>query len=248
MATANDIMSLAASFIGTHEDPPGSNNVIFNTDYYGGPVYDPALAWCCAFVWDIYRMADASELFYDGGKTAYCPNVASWAERTGRVLPYDQARYGDLVLFDWDHDGVADHIGFVVGLNADGSLETIEGNTSDADHSNGGYVLGRKRYPDSVLMIVRIVYDEEKKIMFEFKEIKKGDSGKDVKAMQAVLRGRGYIDREKKKEDPKSKGYIEIDGSWGDSTQRAFEYFQQKVKLDVIDVCDEIRWKKLLYR
>lgn len=241
MATANDVISLAASFIGTHEEPPGSNNVIFNTDYYGGEVYDPSLAWCCAFVWDIFRMADASNLFLDGGKTAYCPTVASWAINTGRVCVYGEAKYGDLVLFDWDRDGIADHIGFVVGLNEDDSLETIEGNTSDSDHSNGGWVLGRRRYPDSVLMIVRIDYQKEEKIMFGFDQIKRGDNGNDVKTMQALLRGRGFIDRQTRK-------LPVVDGAFGEATERCLIYFQQKRNLAPDGVCGPATWAELLYK
>jgi len=241
MATANDVISLAASYIGTHEEPPGSNNVIFNTDYYGGEVHDPSLAWCCAFVWDIFRMANASNLFYQGGKTAWCPAVAAWATQAGLIVPYDQARYGDLVLFDWDHDGVADHIGFVVGLNDDGSMETIEGNTSDSDHSNGGYVLGRRRYPENVLMIVRITYPESEKIMFEFNQIQRGDNGDDVKTMQALLRGRGFIDR-------KTRKLPVVDGAFGESTERCLTYFQEKRNLVVDGICGRATWTELLYK
>lgn len=242
MATAKNVMELAASFIGTHEDPPGSNNVIFNTDYYGGPVFDPELAWCCAFVWDIFRIANASELFYGGGKTAYCPNVANWARNNGLVVPYSNAEYGDLVLFDWDQDGVADHIGFVVGLNDDGSMETIEGNTSDSDHSNGGYVLGRRRSPDSVFMVVRIQYEaSEGGYMFEFSQIQRGDNGNDVKTMQALLRGRGFIDR-------KTRKLPAVDGAFGEATERCLTYFQEKMHLTVDGVCGPATWAALLYK
>ena len=241
MATANDVISLAASYIGTHEEPPGSNNVFANTDYYGHPVYGADYPWCCAFVWDIFRLANASELFLDGGKTAYCPTVANWAINTGRVCIYSEAQYGDLVLFDWDADGIADHIGFVVGLNEDGSLETIEGNTSDTDHSNGGYVLGRRRYPKEVLMVVRIDYPEEEKIMFEFSQIQRGDNGDDVKTMQALLRGRGFIDR-------KTRKLPVVDGAFGESTERCLTYFQEKRNLVVDGICGRATWTELLYK
>ena len=35
MANVNDIISMAIKYIGTKESPPNSNNVVFNTDYYG---------------------------------------------------------------------------------------------------------------------------------------------------------------------------------------------------------------------
>ena len=37
---------------------------------------------------------------------------------------------GDVVLFNWDADGSTDHVGFVVKDNGDGTITTIEGNTS----------------------------------------------------------------------------------------------------------------------
>ena len=50
---ASIIIEKAKSFIGTTEYPPNSNNVIFNTDYYGRPVYGANFPWCMTFVWDI---------------------------------------------------------------------------------------------------------------------------------------------------------------------------------------------------
>ena len=35
MITAQNIMTLAEKYIGTKENPANSNNVIFNTHYYG---------------------------------------------------------------------------------------------------------------------------------------------------------------------------------------------------------------------
>lgn len=243
MTTAADVMHIAESYIGAHEQPLGSNNILFNTDYYGGPVYGPDYPWCCAFVWDIFRMADASELFYYGQKTAYCPTVAQWAYQEGLDVPYEDARYGDLVLFDWDQDGTADHIGFVEGLNPDGTLHTLEGNTSDADHSNGGYVLERTRYPETICMIVRIQYDEgSNSYMFEVKEIRHGDHGKDVNLAQRILRGGGYI-------DPKTRRLPSVDSSFGDETERCVIYFQKKNGLPQTGVIDiERTWPKLLRR
>lgn len=82
---------------------------------------------------------------------------------------------------------------------------------------------------------------EKDKYMFEFERIQFGDTGKTVKTLQAAVRGRGYIDRETGKP-------IDVDGKWGAGTQRAWVYFQEKNRLAVRDYCDEVRWKKLLWR
>lgn len=158
MATAQVVMNLAAKYVGTKEYPPDSNNVIFNTDYYGQRYNAP---WCCTFVWDIFRMANASKLFYDGKKVAYCPYVYDWGKRNKLNVPKSQGRYGDLVLFDWQNNGEADHIGFIVKQYADGSYLTIEGNTAVGNDSNGGEVMYRTRYQYQICMIIRPKYTEE---------------------------------------------------------------------------------------
>ena len=78
MAKASTILKKAKSYIGTKENPANSNNVKFNTDYYGHSVKGSSYPWCCAFVWDIFRMCNASDLFFGGKKTAYCPDVENY--------------------------------------------------------------------------------------------------------------------------------------------------------------------------
>ena len=44
---------------------------------------------------------------------------------------YENIAPGDAIFFDWDLDGVADHVGLVLGR--DGSrVYTVEGNSGDA--------------------------------------------------------------------------------------------------------------------
>jgi surface antigen len=55
-----------------------------------------------------------------------------------------------MILFDWDGDGVADHIGLVEKVNSDGSVTTIEGNTSNPKTGQEG-VWRRTRYESTIL-------------------------------------------------------------------------------------------------
>lgn len=189
---AKQIMERAASYIGVTEKPFGSNNVIFNTHYYGGAVSGSSYPWCCAFVWDIFRMCGLSRLFYDGQKTAYCPAVYSWARQKGLIVPKETARYGDIALFDWGWDGVADHIGFVEAYNGV-TYTTIEGNTSEGNNSNGGQVMRRTRYAGQIQAVIRPKYINQggEKYMFEMKPVKKGEKGNHVLLVQEILRARG---------------------------------------------------------
>ena len=184
-------------------------------------------------------MANLSRLFYDGQRTAYCPTVFSWAVDEDIIVPFEDAKPGDLVLFDWDGDSVPDHIGFVERLEGN-QLVTIEGNTSDADYSNGGYVLRRYRHSSTVQAIVQIQYSEDD-YMFKVNQIQKGDHGNDVYLMQSILRGRGYIDRQ-------TRRLPTVDGSFGDETERCLIYYQAKNNLEVDGVCGPATWKSLLRR
>ena len=56
--------------------------------------------------------------------------IINAAQSAGAVIGADQAEKGDIVLFDWDGDGVKDHIG-IVDVSENGQLVTIEGNTSN---------------------------------------------------------------------------------------------------------------------
>lgn len=116
--------------VGTTENPPGSNNVVYNTVYYGGPVSGAAYPWCCAFVWVGFSELGLSSLFCGGEKTAYCPFVVNWARQHGAWVTGGY-RVGDLALYDWNGDGVADHIGVIVAVSGS-QLTTIEGNVNEA--------------------------------------------------------------------------------------------------------------------
>ena len=157
MSTAKQIIDKALSYLGTYDG--GNNNVIFNTDYYGKAVSGGAYPWCCAFVWDIFRMCGASDIFNGGEKTAYCPTVLNWGKNNGLTVNKDNGQYGDIVLFDWNGDGVADHIGLIISNNADGSYTTVEGNTANSNYSNGGWVLKMQRYQWQIIGIIRPKYD-----------------------------------------------------------------------------------------
>lgn len=158
MATASQIINKAKSYIGYKESPPNSNSCIFNRDYYGYNVSGDAYPWCCTFVWDIFRMCGASNLFYGGNKTASCTAVLNWGRNNNLIVKNGQK--GDLILFDWDGSGDADHIGFIEENNGDGTYTTIEGNTAIGNDSNGGEVMERKR-GSCIRAIIRPKYEKE---------------------------------------------------------------------------------------
>jgi hypothetical protein len=108
-----------------------SNNVKYNTAYYGHEVSDPTgdgHAWCVVFIWWVMRKA--------GVPATVFPKVASvFRQPNANVRDFFKARdrftsassmpkEGDLVIFKKSHIGIVD------GVDSH-TISTVEGNASD---------------------------------------------------------------------------------------------------------------------
>jgi len=148
MTQAQQILEKAKSFIGVKESPANSNNVQFNTTYYGHTVSGASFPWCCVFIWCVYFLCGLSNLFYDGKKTASCEALLQWCIKKGYITTEPQP--GDWVFFQFDADAAADHIGIFDCWNPDGTFYSIEGNTAVENDANGGEVMRRLRKTSQV--------------------------------------------------------------------------------------------------
>jgi hypothetical protein len=100
-------------------------------------------AWCAARqMFGLFLLGSLNPLELH----AYCPDVAENATVLGILDAHPEV--GDLVLF-WELvDGVERfaHIGLVVAVNADGTIDTLEGNTN-SDGSRDGWQECKKHRP-----------------------------------------------------------------------------------------------------
>lgn len=81
--------------------------------------------WCDMFV---SFVAHKSGLADQVGQFAYCPSHVAWFKKNkqwGKT-----PKVGAIVFFDWNRDGVADHVGVVESFNGR-TVITIEGNKGD---------------------------------------------------------------------------------------------------------------------
>ena len=137
-ATIGQVLKEAASQIGYTESPARSNRTKYGAWY--GMDGQP---WCAMFISWLFR--DTLEAI--GGKFAYTPTGANWFKRNLRWST--TPKVGAIVFFDFP-DSVTriQHVGIVEKVNADGSIVTIEGNTSSGSsgsQDNGGGVFRRTR-------------------------------------------------------------------------------------------------------
>lgn len=86
-------------------------------------------AWCCAFVTYMFHEGNDSPLFYGGKKVVYCPTAIKWASANLAMIPAYLALPMDIVFFDWNYNGLPDHIGFIRERKNCDEVYTIEGNT-----------------------------------------------------------------------------------------------------------------------
>ena len=126
------VLDIARGEVGEAETPLGSNNVKYNTWYYGHAVEGNAYPWCAVFVdWCFVQAKRGSELMQIENK-AYCPSYVEWAMKNEKwVKPSSKPKVGYLVLYDWNSDGEADHIGFVSEVLSKKKFYAIEGNSSN---------------------------------------------------------------------------------------------------------------------
>lgn len=139
------IAQLATAELGVAEQPPGSNDAPriaeYRTATAGAAAGQP---WCAYFTSWVAAKAGVP-IGPDGQGLGYVPTVKQWAEQSGRWIPAGAGspQVGDLVVFDRGGDGVLDHIGVVTGASPDGSIQTVEGNSSNAvsarSYGPGGY-------------------------------------------------------------------------------------------------------------
>jgi hypothetical protein len=152
VSTAGKVLDVARSQIGTRQAANGANP-------YGAAYGMDRVAWCAQFVWWCFRQAGAGHLI---PKTAYTPTLAAWYQQRGQASR--TPRVGSLVLFDWPGDGVdrISHVGLVEAVNPNGTLTTIEGNTTSGaagDQRMGGGVWRRNRSTSAVIVYGHPAYD-----------------------------------------------------------------------------------------
>lgn len=87
-------------------------------------------AWCDAYVTTIFAEAGNASLFCNGTKQTYCPTTIKWCLKNLASVPPFLALPSDIIFFDWELNGVPNHIGFVRERKDCDTIYTIEGNTS----------------------------------------------------------------------------------------------------------------------
>ena len=126
--TARDVLRIAAGEVGYSRwnDPQtGTKYGRWYAQKTGDSYYGAnGVPYCAMFVSWVFDQAGAT---CPGLPGAYCPWIERDGKNAGRAVNKYSAQPGDVVLFDWGGDGVADHVG-IVEVNHGSYIQTVEGN------------------------------------------------------------------------------------------------------------------------
>jgi hypothetical protein len=128
--TPTDLRNLARRYLGTKEDPAGSNRQMFGAWYGMNGVF-----WCAEYVsYVLYLLG-----FRFAGATtkkgwSYVPSIVDWGKKYKRISR--TPHFGDVACY---LNGDEHHTGFVFGLRK-GEFLLHSGNSGPSSLSNGGMV------------------------------------------------------------------------------------------------------------
>lgn len=155
MATALDVLNVARSQIGFHE---GASNENPYGIWYGvpnAPYCAIGLSWCFAQVGLSHLVSAQTPKGFH-----FNPAALHWFQMQGLIVNKMQMQPGDLVMYDWNGDGVADHVEMCEAASPlAGGFTTIAFNTGNPNdptkegcwrvHRNYLFVIAviRPKYP-----------------------------------------------------------------------------------------------------
>jgi peptidoglycan hydrolase-like protein with peptidoglycan-binding domain len=202
------MIAQARRLLGTTENPPGSNHNLV-TVWYG---FDGA--WCDMSI--SYEAAHSDNLPAVCGKFAYTVAHAQAFRSRGRWhYGLGGARPGDVVFFDWSGTqsiAAIDHVGLIEAVHSNGTVTTLEGNTSD--------VFQRRKRSACIVGYGRPAYGDAAPLPASDGILRVGSKGETVKTLQRNLNtvmGSGLV----------------VDGDFGQLTNAAVKAFQSRYKLTV---------------
>jgi len=131
------MLNAARNEVGQAEQPPGSNDSPRIAQYRQATAGSMVAPWCAYFV--SWAARDAGAPIGPAGQgEGSVDALYAWAQQSGKAIPAGPGvtpQPGDLIVWD-------EHIGIVESVNPDGTMTTIEGNSSDQvarrTHGAGG--------------------------------------------------------------------------------------------------------------
>ena len=222
----NKIISLAIEQIGNDY-----------TTYCKDMGYNYRIEWCACFIsWLAEKLGITDIIPVDMS----CNRQVSKFKALGVWHTDRNFQSGDIIYYDWDISGDADHVGIVEKVSGN-TLTVIEGN-----NGNFPYDRVRRREINSASSLIfgyaRPKYPVKSSanssdVNISLPTVRKGDSGNAVKILQLALVAYEY-----------NIGKYGADGDFGFDTESAVKQFQKNSGIAVDGIVGKNTWAELLKR
>lgn len=220
-----DVLNKAQSQDGTAELPPNSNKSPY------GLWYQPSLdgqKWCAMFVsWVFHHANHPLGFIQTKNGIHHCQSAHNYYKEKGKLTSDPQP--GDIVIYDWEGNGHADHIGIFIrwtDANKKTEIEAWEGNTSNANNSDGGRVMKRTRSRNLIKSFINPGVYSEASVTAVDPTLSIGARGSKVTQIQKYLFDIGYT--------------VDIDGWFGNQTENLLKEYQAKNFMKVTGIADAV--------
>ena len=205
------------------------------TTYCKDMGYNYRIEWCACFIsWLAEKLGITGIIPVDmscNSQIKKFKNMGVW--HTDRNF-----QSGDIVYYDWDISGDADHVGIIEKVNGM-SLTVIEGNNGNFPNdrvrrreinSASSLIFGyaRPKYPVKSSA-------NSSDVNISLPTVRKGDSGNAVKILQLALVAYEY-----------NIGKYGADGDFGSDTESAVRQFQKNSEIEVDGIVGRDTWSKLM--
>ena len=205
------------------------------TTYCKDMGYNYRIEWCACFIsWLAEKLGITDIIPVDiscNSQIKKFKNMGVW--HTDRNF-----QSGDIIYYDWDISGDADHVGIIEEIN-ENMLSVIEGNAGNYPDDR---VRRREIASDSSLIFgyARPKYPVKSSangsdVNISLPTVRKGNSGNAVKILQLALVAYEY-----------NIGKYGADGDFGFDTESAVRKFQKKSGIEVDGIVGKDTWSELL--
>ena len=157
MATAQQFIDACAEEVGYSRWADEATGTKYGRDYaarHGSSFGENGVPFCDMGLTYCLRKVGVTDF-----DSAYVPARVGLARARGWLVETGSARPGDMVTFDWQDDGIDDHIGCVESTDSTG-VNTIEFNTSEYSWDDGGLVLRQHRPWAHLSHCIRVPWDD----------------------------------------------------------------------------------------
>ena len=214
----NKIIELATAQLG--------NNY---TTYCKDMGYNYRIEWCACFIsWLAEKLGITDIIPVDMS----CNSQIKKFKALGVWHTDSNIQSGDILYYDWDSSGDADHVGIVIS-NTNGILTVIEGNKGNEPYD----CVGKREIGCNSSLIFGYARPKYRSdgVSISFPTIRKSDIGTAVKVLQLALVAYEY-----------NIGKYGPDGEFGSDTENAVKRFQKNSGIEVDGIVGRDTWSKLM--